>query len=87
MDMTPVHTFRLGKVRGKNFSKGVPKYDRIVVDGKMLCNSSSKPWGWTTTSPLQISWEECAMIGRDNKRHVFMRKGTLVNNFFLDDIA
>jgi hypothetical protein len=89
--MTPVHTFRLGKVRGTNYSKGTPTHDRIIVDDQLLIISDPRPKGWQgawgTISPLEISWDECAFTGMDKKRHVFMKRGVLEKPFFLDTIA
>ena len=89
--MTPVHTFRLGKVRGTNYSKKTPPQNRIIVDDQLLIyDGTHKPGGWrgawSTVRPLQISWEECALFGMNNQRYVFMKHGVLEKQFFLDTI-
>ena len=89
--MTPLFTFETGLVSGKNHAKGTPHSGkRIIVNGKLLCSRQNNWTGsFTTKSPLNISWDECSFIGVDkkHKEYVFMKRGKLVNGFFLDDIA
>ena len=87
--MSPVHTFRLGKVRGTNYSKKTPPQNRIIVDDQLLIFSDPRrDWqgAWGTIYPLEISWEECALFGMNNQRYVFMKHGVLEKQFFLDTI-
>jgi hypothetical protein len=78
----------LAKVSGVTIGKGRCNEDRnrIIIDGKLLVVKHFGPFKQDARDPnyapatkhaLVLNNEECAYVGTDGKRHVFMRNGKL----------
>jgi len=77
----------LGKVSGVTTGKGkcADDRDRIIIDGRLLVvkhygpfkQGSNPNYAPATKHALDLTNEECAYVGTDGKRRVFMRHGKL----------